>query len=846
VKKMARRLMRDYGIDLGTTNSAIGRVEKGKVEILRSNRREETIPSCVHFSKKGRSMAGKKGMNQFNIEAKNSFFHKKAMFNTFIEFKRTMGSKKKYHSDNAKKSFNSEELSSVVLKELKTHSSDNLRAVVITVPAKFKSNQNEATLKAADLAGFMHCLLVQEPIAAISSYSFGKKIEEGDFIVFDFGGGTFDAALIHMNKDGIAKVIDTEGDNVLGGKNIDEALVEGLLLPRLKQKFSLEETLKSAEGKAFFSRVLKPYAETMKIEMSSSDKIDFYLDPSSSVVDDCGVELELETVFEKKEWEAVMRPIFQKSIDLTKKLLSNNNVSQKDLKKVLLVGGSTLSPLLQEMVKKDIGDKVDNSINPMTAVVEGACIYASTKEIPQGIEEVDESKIQLKLTFPPDTVETTENLGIKIIESNVPESDISKFKIELKNTAGTWSSGMVQPEGLIILMEDIPLNKGKVNDFELCFYDEKGNRVLCEPDSFSILQGSKLARATSSHSIAIGTFSQITKSEVLTSLEGVVKNQELPARGKGSFKTRSDIRPGKSQDVVRIPLYQVEPSDIGKKATHFHNDIVGEIEISGKDFSKLLPQGSKVEVEIVVDESKKITVSARFPYLDGYSKEKAWKDQQRDSESSAHLKKKIKEAYLEIKENKERFSDSDKEKISEIKQNLDQYSHELKQNKSIPSERRDQLSKAINAEFLKIDQMSTNAILPDLILSLKEIIKRMEELFSAEEEGFVEFEKLASDAIDSKDTNAIQHFIVIGQQVIFEQTKREYGPAFYMASIQWMDENFKDIKWKNEIKARSLIDKALDLISENTAKEENLSPIFHDLQGLRVWEHGEKGRDILE
>ena len=237
------RIKIDYGIDLGTTNSAICRMEKGQPVIKKIEVTDDTMPSCVYFNRRGGLEVGAhaySSMKSDKCRATKSW--KLEDTNTFVEFKRTMGTDKVYHSKNMeekglKSNYTSEELSAEVLKALKSFVTDeNFHSVVITVPAKFTVNQTAATKQAAKLAGFEHCELLQEPIAASMAYGISSDDKDGYWMVFDFGGGTFDAALLKV-EDGIMQVFDTEGDNYLGGKNLDYAIVDEIIIPYLKENY---------------------------------------------------------------------------------------------------------------------------------------------------------------------------------------------------------------------------------------------------------------------------------------------------------------------------------------------------------------------------------------------------------------------------------------------------------------------------------------------------------------------------------------------------------------------------------------------------------------------------------
>src|SRR5665647_75371 len=230
----------DYGIDLGTTNSAIARMESGVPTIKKSETLKDTIPSCINFSRKQDILVGDTAYNVLkNDSARALKTFEKGQKNTFIEFKRTMGTTHKEESSNMSRFYSSDELSSEILKKLKSLVPDeNISSIVITVPAKFLNPQNEATMQAAKLAGFKHIELLQEPVAAATAYGLDSKSKDGFWLVFDFGGGTFDAALV-KSAQGILAVKDTDGDNWLGGKNLDEAIVDSLILPYLQNNYAI-------------------------------------------------------------------------------------------------------------------------------------------------------------------------------------------------------------------------------------------------------------------------------------------------------------------------------------------------------------------------------------------------------------------------------------------------------------------------------------------------------------------------------------------------------------------------------------------------------------------------------
>ena len=321
-----------YGIDLGTTNSAICKMENGEPTIKKTDTLKDTLPSCVSFTKKKVIKVGDSAYNDLRQDkSRASKKMSKMSENVFLEFKRTMGLDTQYESKNMERSFSSEELSAEVLKALKSFvSDDSINACVITIPAKFKTDQIAATKRAATMAGIDHCELLQEPIAASMAYGLSSAKKDGMWLVFDFGGGTFDAALLKV-EDGIMQVKDTEGDNYLGGKNLDYAIVDEIIIPYLKENYVIDDILEDDTKKQILRDAMKFYAEQAKNQLSFKDKCDVTSQLDEFGEDDEGTEIELDMVITKEQIAEVLSPIFQKAIDICKNLLSRNNLKGKDL-----------------------------------------------------------------------------------------------------------------------------------------------------------------------------------------------------------------------------------------------------------------------------------------------------------------------------------------------------------------------------------------------------------------------------------------------------------------------------------------------------------------------------------
>lgn len=603
------RVKIDYGIDLGTTNSAISRMDNGTISIIKSDRFQmDTTPSCVRFTKK-KMIIGYAAYNAYSEAQIKAFTNPgQKSPSSFIEFKRTMGTDKKYESVLTGQMFSSEELSSEILKYLKSYIKDeNINAAVITVPNQFRQNQVDATQRAAKLAGFKYCELLQEPIAASMAYGVDADNIEGYWLVFDFGGGTFDAALMKVDE-GIMKVVDTGGSNHLGGKDLDLAIVESILIPYLKENYEIDNILANPTDNVVLRDCLKVFAEEIKIALSSNSEFEF--EPEEPIgEDDNGKEMEFKLEISLSDYEQAVSNVFQKSIDITLELLSENNLTGSNLSSLLLVGGPTFSQTLRRMLKDQITTAIDTSVDPMTSVAKGAALFASTKEIPLDLQERDTSKIQLTLKYPETTVETEEHLGIRVERTQCSGDVPQTLFLEISRSDLGWASGKIQIEDAEITT--LQLLTGRTNSFDVTIFDEQGNTLLCEPSQFTIIQGLKVATPTLPKSFCIDSIDSDTGKQILSVLSGLEKNQSLPARGKGKFKTQKEIRPGKSEDILRIPIFEGEN---GERA--LYNQEAGYVFISGEDFSEYLPEGSEVEITLTVDSSRRGVLEAYFEYCD--------------------------------------------------------------------------------------------------------------------------------------------------------------------------------------------------------------------------------------
>ena len=812
------RIKIDYGIDLGTTNSAICRMEKGEPTIIKTDVLKDTMPSCVSFTKRKGVKAGDSAFNDLKSDKRRaSKVGKKETSNAYVEFKRTMATNTRYHSSFMNQDYSSEELSAEVLKTLKSFVTDEaFSSVVITVPAKFTVNQKTATIEAAKMAGFKRCELLQEPIAASMAYGLAANEKNGIWMVFDFGGGTFDAALLKV-EDGIMQVFDTEGDNYLGGKNLDYAIVDNIIIPYLMKNYNLSATMADADKKEVFRDAMKTYAEDVKNQLSFKGHEDIISNLGDLGEDEDGEEIELDLTVTQEEVFAVMRPYFQKAVDICKNLLQRNNLTGTQLDKLILVGGPTHSPLIRQMLKEQITPNVDTSIDPMTAVATGAALYASTLDNEVNGDEIQIGTVKLEMGYESTSVETTEWISVKLAD----DSSLNKVWVEFVRADKAWSSGKteVDSKGNVI---EANLVEGKPNSFSVLAYDDKGNAIPCFPSEITIIQGSKVGAAPLPYNIGIAIWDDNKKRGVFRMAKGLEKNKLLPAVGVvNDLKTSKQLRPGIVDDALTIPVYQVDDFSEAEGKTASLYEHVADAVVTGDDVESLIPVDSVVDVTLKADSSEQMKLEVHFLASD-ITVEKVLDTNKEQSASDDEIQKGLNEAEISL-----RRLEAEDISTSELQTQFD----------------------SVKKDFANSSEKKA------VLQHLKEVLRGIERLDSSTEwqrieknlrEEFDRLERAQSDLGNDKTASLVEQLRTQTDKVIRDKDVRmgyellEQISALFvhltmvyqcMGLIQDCHRRFGSIRWKDSSRARQLINKGLEEMNGQPTVEK-LHPIACSLIDL--------------
>ncbi len=342
------------GIDLGTTNSCVSVIEGGEAKVIPNPEGNRTTPSVVAF-KDGERIVGEAAKRQMITNP-----------NTVISVKRLMGTDEKVSVDG--KDYSPEEISAMILQYLKSYAEDYLgekvTKAVITVPAYFNDSERQATKNAGKIAGLEVERIINEPTAASLAYGLDKQDEDHTVLVYDLGGGTFDVSILDLG-DGIFEVRSTSGDSKLGGDDFDEKIIEYLV-----EEFKKENGFDLSKDKMAMQR-LKDAAEKAKKDLSGVTSTHISL-PFISQGDAGPLHLDLN--LSRAKFDELTYDLVQKTMEPVRNALKDANVSTSEIDKVILVGGSTRIPAVQDAIKKELGKEPHKGVNPDEVVAMGAAI----------------------------------------------------------------------------------------------------------------------------------------------------------------------------------------------------------------------------------------------------------------------------------------------------------------------------------------------------------------------------------------------------------------------------------------------------------------------------------------
>jgi molecular chaperone DnaK len=545
-------------------------------------------PSAVLVGKNGRVMVGKKA-----YEARIS-----QPGNVALNFKRVMGQSDRFIFDGVGEAWTPESLSTEVLKAMLEDAhratGDVVNAAVVTVPADFSQLQCDATLRAAKQAGLERVILLQEPIAAAVAYGMRSEIQGKQWIVYDFGGGTFDAALV-STEEGRLVVIEHAGDNMCGGKDIDKAIVGKILMPRLQAKHHLPALESELSMKT--KRALYKAAEEVKIELSSTETAIAAIFDAGDDLDGDAIEFEVEIT--RAELAALVLPLIDKTLALCRKLLERAGASAGEIAGIILVGGPTNMPALRERLAAELGLPLEYALDPMTVVSRGAAVYAWGMFAGQEatLPNPTPNAVNVQLIYEPVCGDLEALVCGRIDDQRV-------YELAFESESGHWSSGWRKLVGNSFEMM-VSLLPNRTSTYVLRLRNADGVPLPCDR-AVQIRQGLAPDSPLLPHSIGAEI---VVQNEILQLDVLFARGTPLPATRTVTYRTHRTLLNGDTDDSLAFKLWEGEYSDPES------NTWLGQLRIHACQIDRPIPKGAEVHITVAIDVSRSMEVEIHVPFL---------------------------------------------------------------------------------------------------------------------------------------------------------------------------------------------------------------------------------------
>lgn len=666
--------MNYIGIDLGTTNSIISGYDGKDLVIFNNPEHEKLTPTAIYIDKNGNKYFGSRA---YNAAIRNPD-------NAALLFKRFIGSKKKIHIASVGLVLTPEECSAEILKTLYNYLPEEVRrnnlGTVITVPAAFNQMQKDATLVAAKLAGIGKVALMQEPVAAIMSVMKLSDNEDGIFLVYDLGGGTLDIAIAE-NISGQVNLLSHGGIAMCGGRDFDKAIFEELVKPWLLENFSLPENFSKDPAYKVLNRMAIWSCEKAKIELSKKESAIISLPETELNLKDLkGNELYIDIPINRDEYNDIIRDKIQESISAIENSLKKAGLKSSDIGKIVFVGGPTQYEPLRKFISNALGIKANQEINPMTAVSEGAALYAESIDWKTKNRARKKSKGSINvenynLTF--NYIARTPLDKARVV-AKLNDEKLKDCEFEIINLDTAWISGRMKLKNDAAV--ELALSKTGKNHFQVKIYDSLSSLINFPDDRITISKTAASVDAIpSSSSIGIEVKEKVGGKIVLDYL--VKEGDKLPIKGRKIFKAETSIK-AQSSDSLKFKLWEGEIADPIED-----NRFIGIFEIKGSDFSNgLIPAAAELILDYEMLDSGNINLQVSVPSIGNsfdsgrnfYSKDTALIDYSQALKEVQADTAKLLSRFEQIEEQiqDERISRAKNKliKISEINENSDEES----------------------------------------------------------------------------------------------------------------------------------------------------------------------------
>ncbi|MGM9601376.1 MAG: Hsp70 family protein [Faecousia sp.] len=589
------------GIDLGTTNSAICSYDGTHTRIWKSPEQNDVTPSAIYVDRRGNRYYGSKAYSQAPYNPTNSA----------TLFKRFMGTSTKINLEAAHLSLTPEECSAEILKVLYGYLPEEIRndpetATVITVPAAFNQMKKDATMQAARMAGIGKVALMQEPVAAVMSVMRGTH-SEGIFLIYDLGGGTFDVSIAENIK-GKVNLLAHGGIEMCGGRDMDRMIFNQVVIPWLLDNFSLPEDFIVNRKYKTFCRVAQWAAERAKIELSANGSSTIALSEGEArTSDEDGNELYLDIDLSREMMDGLISDLVEDTVKATRETLEKAGLSANDLERIVFVGGPTNYKPLRDRVCEELALPADIDVNPMTAVAEGASIFAESidwstaNHSRKAANAVARTNVDIAFKY------TARVSGDSARVMCMTEHQYDGYTLIITSRDSGWSSGSIPLRNQA--QTTLPLIKNGENTFDVKVLDNYGREVPIGVQKIVITKTlATIGAIPASHSIGVEMLDRLGGVPVYTIL--IHEGDSLPKRDTVTFRAGQTLKAG-SNGTINIKLWE---GNIESPITD--NRFIGVLKIAGTDFSSgVIPTGADIECEYEMSDSGTITLDVSVPCI---------------------------------------------------------------------------------------------------------------------------------------------------------------------------------------------------------------------------------------
>jgi len=599
--------MKNYvGIDLGTTNSAVSTFDGADIHLYKSPEQNDVTPSAIFIDKRGNKYVGQRA---YNSAAQSPH-------NAATGFKRLMGTSTPIKLPAVNIVMTPEECSAEILRTLYGYLPESIRndpdtGTVITVPAAFNQMQKDATMAAAESAGLGKVALMQEPVAAVMSVMRQRKTD-GMFLVYDLGGGTLDIAIAESTS-GRVSLLAHGGIAMCGGRDFDRILMDNIVKPWLLDHFDLPEDFSIDKDYTTLRHMAAWATERAKIELSAKEESVISLDDTElRVKDRSGADVYLDIPITRKHYDDLISEKVMESIASARETMDKVGLSSHDIGRVVFVGGPTQYKPLRDKVAFELGIAASTDVNPMTAVSEGAAVFA------ESIDWSNESRgrksgrgtlaasgsLNIGFSF----VARTPDIKAKIVAKiGGQAASGSSFQIDSIDTG--WSSGkLALSDGASL---EVPLSKPGENLFKIFVFDAAGGPITIAENKITITRtAAQIDAIPASHSIGVEAREKLGGPFILDYL--VKEGDQLPKTGRKTFRSDETLRAG-ALNSIKFKLWEGQIED-----PVTDNRFIGVFEVRGSDFSDgAIAKGAELIVDYEVLDSGNIVLEITIPSIGG-------------------------------------------------------------------------------------------------------------------------------------------------------------------------------------------------------------------------------------